>query len=750
VAGAHFIHINTNSACGTLATCRSNIVRNISPTPPANDNCASATALAAVATVTGTTFNATLESPAPPTCITTLNQPGVWYTVTGNGNRLGASLCGTPGWDSKLFVYTGACGSFSCITGNDDNGPLCAGVAASAAWCSVPGTVYRILVTGFSSTNSFTLSTSQTVIATPTIAFTSSVICSGNSTTLSATGSTTFTWNPGALTGSVQTFSPASTQAYTVIGVDPGTGCNNFASSTVSVNITPTISVPSSTMCSGYNYVIVPSGALSYSVSGGNFTVNPLTDASFTVTGSSNGCPASNTAVCSLTVLVSPTISVNSGSICYGNTFTINPSGASTYTYSSGSSVVSPNANVSYSVVGTSTNGCVSPQPAVCSITVVPSPTVSITPTVLSVCAFSSATLTVSGAVTYSWSTGSSAASVVVNPSITSVYNVVGTDAQGCSSTANAIVVAIPLPNLTVSPSSQTVCALSNASIVASGAPSYTWNTGSNSANTVVNPSVTSIYTVTGTDPVTGCIGSQTAQVVANPLPVVQVAQNGTAVCIGSTASFTLSGAVSYTWNTGFIGSPYAITPSATTVYTVVSTGSNNCKGNKLINMVVNPLPVIALSIPGATICVGESATFTASGASTYTWMPTNVNGAVFTASPTSPLTIYNVMGTDNNGCENTTQFQVRVTQCVGIAETQAQNTGVVVYPNPSNGNFKMDFGSAGERELSVVNLSGQVILSFITSERIETIDISDHAKGLYFVHCKMGNTTERFKIVYE
>lgn len=748
-AGTHFIHINASSACATQNACRTSIVRNISPTPPANDNCANATALAAVATVTGTTFNATLESPAPPSCITTLNQPGVWYTVTGNGNRLGASLCGTPGWDSKIFVYTGACGSFSCITGNDDNGPLCAGAAASAAWCSVPGTVYRILVTGFSGTSDFTLSTTQTVIATPTISATSSVICSGNSTTLSATGSATFTWNPGALTGSVQTFTPASTQAYTVIGVDPGTGCNNFASSTVSVNITPTISVPSSTMCSGYSYVIVPSGALSYSVSGGNFTVNPLTDANFTVTGSSNGCPASNTAICSLTVLVSPTISVNSGSICYGNTFTINPSGASTYTYSGGTNIISPNSNISYSVVGTSTNGCISPQSAVSSITVVPSPTISISPTVTSICAFSTTTLTASGALSYSWSTGSTSASALVSPSITSSYNVVGTDAQGCSSSANAIVVALPLPNVSVSPPSQTICALSNASLMASGATTFTWNTGVNTPNTVVNPSVTSIYTVSGTDPATGCVGTQTAQVITNPLPAVAVAQNGTAVCIGSSASFTLSGAVTYTWSTGFIGSPYSITPTASTVYTVVSTGSNNCKGNTLINMVVNPLPTISLSIPGATICAGESITFNASGANTYTWLPGNSNGSAFTATPTNPLTLYTVNGTDINGCENSTQFQVRVTACTGIGETLSQNQNIFIYPNPSSGIFNVDFGNIENKEIRIVNLTGQVVQSFSTDEQTTTIDITEHAKGIYFVHCTIGNTTHSFKIVF-
>src|SRR5690606_27964470 len=53
-----------------------------------------------------------------------------------------------------------------------------------------------------------------------------------------------------------------------------------------------------------------------------------------------------------------PLITVNSGSICEGQSFNLYPSGANTYTFLNGASVVSPTISSSYSVTGISRSGC--------------------------------------------------------------------------------------------------------------------------------------------------------------------------------------------------------------------------------------------------------------------------------------------------------------------------------------------------------------------------------------------------------
>lgn len=751
VNGTHYIHINTNSACGTNTACRSNILRNISPTPPVNDNCANATPIAAVATVTGTTFNATLESPTPPSCATSLSQPGVWYTVNGTGNLMGAGLCGTPGWDSKIFVYTGACGALTCLTSNDDFGPLCGSAAASATWCSVPGTVYRILVTGFSSSSSFTLSTTQTVIASPTITASSSNICSGSSTTLSATGSATFTWNPGALTGSVQTFTPGNTTSYTVAGVDITTGCNNFANLTVNVNITPTITVPSSTNCTGYVYTITPSGASTYTYSGGSNTVSPTSDTNYTITGTSAaGCPASNTAICTVSVLITPTITVNSGTLCQGTSFTLVPAGASTYTITGGNTVVYPITSTSYSVVGTETNGCVSLNTAVADLTVFAQPTVAITPTLSTICAMSQLTLTSSGAVTYTWSTAGTGSTAVVSATAPTQFSVVGADALGCTTSAFAIVLTNTLPIISVSPSSQTVCATGSASFTASGgASSYTWNTGATTNTLAVNPSVTTVYTVTGTDANNGCIGTQTVSVMANPLPVVIITPTTSAICIGAGASFTASGATSYLWNDGSISNVLVLTPTVSGSYTVTGTDSLGCVSQKTVSLVVNPLPTVAVTPVTNTICAGEVATFNASGATSYTWLPGNTNATSYTASPVVS-SFYTLTGTDANNCSNKLTFILTVNACTGIDQQSADNGVVTLYPNPSNGQFTVKFEMEGDKTVVLYNSVGQVISISSTSDSSKEFNLRGYAKGIYFVSVKTKNHSGNYKLIIE
>ena len=132
----------------------------------------------------------------------------------------------------------------------------------------------------------------------------------------------------------------------------------------------------SSIICKGQSATLIASGASSYtwqpsSVVSNTSTVTPLANSIYTVVATNTaGCISTRTI--SITVKPTPTIAVSSGTICKGQSFTITPSGASTYTYSSGSSVVSPTLTTSYSVTGTNTLGCVSTSPTTLTVFVSP------------------------------------------------------------------------------------------------------------------------------------------------------------------------------------------------------------------------------------------------------------------------------------------------------------------------------------------------------------------------------------------
>lgn len=68
-----------------------------------------------------------------------------------------------------------------------------------------------------------------------------SSICAGNSSTLTGSGATTYSWMPGSLTGTTVSVSPASTTTYTVTGTDASNGCTATATTTVTVLPNPII-----------------------------------------------------------------------------------------------------------------------------------------------------------------------------------------------------------------------------------------------------------------------------------------------------------------------------------------------------------------------------------------------------------------------------------------------------------------------------------------------------------------------------
>ncbi len=121
---------------------------------PGNDECANPFGDLAVGTVTsGSSTGATLDAPpAPDFCGTSINGPGVWYTVTGTGNTMSASTClggGNAGFDSKISVFCDDCEDLKCVAGNDDDSACGFAFTSTASWTSQPGAKYRILVHGF-------------------------------------------------------------------------------------------------------------------------------------------------------------------------------------------------------------------------------------------------------------------------------------------------------------------------------------------------------------------------------------------------------------------------------------------------------------------------------------------------------------------------------------------------------------------------------------------------------------------------
>jgi hypothetical protein len=542
----------------------------------------------------------------------------------------------------------------------------------------------------------------------------STSICSGQSVTLLASGANTYVWSPAtglsSTTGSVVTASPTVSTTYTVTGTNTS-GCSESATVSINVNPLPTIlfSPNNPTICSGQSISITASGADTYvwspstglsSTTGSVVNANPTASTTYAVTGTDlYGC--SNTLNLPVTVNQLPIVQVssNSSSICPGQSATLTASGASTYIWSpstglssyTGSSVsASPTIATTYTVTGTSSNGCIG-LPISATVTVNQVPNVQVSASSSSICSNQSVTLTATGADSYVWSPSNSLSSltggiVTATPTASTTYTVTGTSSNGCIGTFTIPITVNPLPTIQISPLNPTICSGDFITMTASGADTYNWDpfnglSSTTGATVIGTPSSNIIYTVTGTS-IFGCINSASTQITVNPAPIFDVTPPFSVICQGNQVTLTANGSFSYDWSpsaglSNTTGNTVDANPTTTTTYSVTATNAEGCTLTLPVTVNVNPTPIVTVSPSNPVICLGQSVNLTASGATTYTWSPSqglsSYSGSNVMANP-SVTTTYIVNGQNAQGCTAHESVTVTVNPIPTVSVSSSYN----------------------------------------------------------------------------
>lgn len=484
-----------------------------------------------------------------------------------------------------------------------------------------------------------------TVTAGLSLAVNSPTICSGQSTTLTVTGATSYTWTGGATSNTISV-NPISTTIYTING--SSSSCAGVQMATVTVVSTPTITVGSQSICSGATATLSASGAFTYSwfptgAATYSNAVAPGATANYTVIGFIGSCFSA--AVSTVSVIPTPTLSLASQTICAGQTATFNATGAPTYTWVPGLTTgsiytIAPTTSTVITLIGANSS-CTAQVTA--SVTISSSITISVNnPTI---CAGQSTTLTASGALSYTWNTGAITNSIIVNPSSTNVYTITAISGL-CSGITTSTVLVNPTPTLAVS--NATICSGSQATLTVLGASSLTVSPTplSITGSTIVYSPLLSntTYTIIGSNGL--CSSAFVGTIIVIPNPTVTV--NSSTICSGSTATLIASGASTYSWNTGASTNSILVTPTSNTNYTV--TGFNGiCTSTIVSSVVVHTVTVNNYSIT-LPICNQNAILLAgASSATSYTWS-NGVNSYSQTVTP-SVTTTYSVIGTDSFGC---------------------------------------------------------------------------------------------------
>ena len=468
-----------------------------------------------------------------------------------------------------------------------------------------------------------------------------------------------------------------------------------LTSVTATNNPMPMLTVNSGTICVGQSFTINPTGINTlFNIQGGNAIVSPSISTTYTVVGTNTVTGCSSNVTSSLVVNPNPAITVNSGVICAGQTFTINPNGANTYTIQGGNAVVSPSSNSSYTVIGTNTvTGCRSQTFATSNLTVNALPAITSTPSILlSACQGSTGAITgivIPGVNTYTWTSGANIVgnSVNLNNQPAGSYLLIASNSNGCVNSFGPYSIINPnAPSApTASASANSLCVGQAISLFASSSPSTTFNwTGPNFNSSTQNPIIPNSTT-------------------------------------------TMSG-----------------------IYSVYAT-ILGCSGPATnLTLTVNPNPTITVN--SGVICSGESFTINPTGANTYT-----IQGGNAVVSPTVTSS-YTVSGTSSSGCKSqsfaTSNLSVNI--CLGIENNNENLLNILIYPNPTsdNTNLIIDTYNLESLNVNVYDVTGKLVMSPIQNQSLLigenkfTINTKDLNNGMYFVILTTNKGKETVKLI--
>lgn len=269
---------------------------------------------------------------------------------------------------------------------------------------------------------------------------------------------------------------------------------------------------------------------------------------------------------------------------------------------------------------------------------------------------------------TYNWSPSGNA-----GPSATQLtagtYTVNVTDSTGCSSTVT-INIKQPEP-LSISTSlTNANCGVDNGSakvtVTGGTAPySYLWLPNLNQTDSLPGLSQ-GTYTVEITD--SNNCKKKDSVIIHTIAPNFTISGNDS-ICKGNNTILTVQGVTSYAWSTGATSSSINVSPSTTTVYSVLVSKNGQCADTLTDTVRVDSLPTLVVCCD-TLIYIGQSIPLLATGGVSYNWQPATGLSCTNCPNPeASPKanTTYTVTINNKNGCSSKDSVMIRTESCAGI-----------------------------------------------------------------------------------
>ena len=567
-------------------------------------------------------------------------------------------------------------------------------------------------------------------------------ICIGETTQLSASGASNFSWNPSAgldnATIANPTFSGTTTTLFTVTVTD-ASGCEDTDDVEVTVHALPIIDAGlDEAICIGDQVQLSVSGASTYVWSPSvdlddetstTPTFSGATTTLLTVTGTDlNGCVNTD----NITVTVNPLPVVDAGldeAICFGDVLPLVASGATNYVWSPAvdldnaniaSPVFSGGTTTSFTVTGTDANGCINTDEVTITVNQLPAIDAGADQ---SICEEESAQLEAIGIGSFVWFPGGSLSNPtisnpVVTPASTQEYVVRLTDAAGCMNT-DTVIVTVMLKPTAVIVADMDACQseiIQFESTSLGNIVTTNWDLGDGNSETL--PSFDHSYPLEGSYQVIlavitdeGCADTTTQNISVHPNPNAVFSLIN--ACLVDDVNFmdqsTVNSGSITTWNWDFGDSNSATTQNAQHGYAAAGTyavellvGTDfGCLDSVTKYVTVHPMPVADFTLTNA--CADTIATITDNSSivggtiTDWQWVLNSTDTIIgqFVSLGSLPVGIYSVELTvwSDQGCTSTMTQDLEIyplpvadfsatVVCEGLeTEFTDLSTGTTAYP---------------------------------------------------------------------
>ncbi|MFC5411673.1 gliding motility-associated C-terminal domain-containing protein [Larkinella bovis] len=501
----------------------------------------------------------------------------------------------------------------------------------------------------------------------PTITASALEVCTGNTVTLTATGCEgKVIWSTGATGSAISVVPEMTTSYYANCRIH---NCISGPSQILTIRTgpmpKPVISSTTGTICPGENATLTISncsgtpvwstGATTVSI-----VVSPNETASYTVSCKQGACvsPVSDVITLSVVKPQAPLVDISADIICLGESVTLTAMNCSgTVTWSNGavgaSVTVFPTTNTTYRA-SCKVGNCTSALSQPVSVTVVNPEAPIIKADKTMICAGQLVTLTAEGCQSGQiiWSDHSTGKTISVMPGATSNYTAQCKEHNCTSAASNVVTINVTnssAPTPTVTASATEICHGQAVTLTATGCGSgvVIWSTNATGNSIVVNPTQTTEYYAACrmAEQCNGSPAKVTVRVNTPPKPTIRVCKcTDGHICPGDEIRLTVAGCNGTPlWSNGATETSMVVSPSQTTVYTVVCQ-SNGCVSapSEAYTVVVSAPtpPVVWASQPE--IEPGETVTLSATGCAggQIIWS-TGATGSSIEVSPTTTTSYY-------------------------------------------------------------------------------------------------------------